>query len=65
MSKPYDVVFHTHEGHVRCGPFLSLDLAQDFIMSVDSDAFSYNVTEIVHHGDPVKKFDVTFRPASA
>lgn len=45
----YDVVFHTPDGHVRCGPLVNYARAQEFIMGMDTDAFSYDTVEIVPH----------------
>lgn len=63
MKEQYDVVFHTDEGHVRCGPLLNYARAQEFIMSLDPDAFNYETVEIVKHGEPVGAL-LSFRPVS-
>lgn len=50
MKDKFDVVFHTANGHVRCGPLPGYARAQEFIMSVDPAAFDYDTVEIVKHG---------------
>lgn len=62
MKDQFDVVFHTDDGHVRCGPLFSYARAQEFIMSVDPAAFDYSTVEIVKHGQEVTTL-LTFRPA--
>lgn len=63
MKEKCDVVFHTDDGHVRCGPLPSYARAQEFIMGVDPAAFNYETVEIVKHGEPVGAL-LSFRPAS-
>lgn len=53
MPQRYDVVFHTDDGHVRAGPFPSMAQAQNFIMGLDPAVWSYHVSEVVEHGQPV------------
>lgn len=62
MPQRYDVVFHTDDGHVRSGPFPSMEQAQYFIMSVDPVAWQYNVVEVIKHGQPVSDL-LVFRSA--
>jgi len=50
MNEQYDVVFHTQDGNVRCGPLSSYARAQEFIMGMDPAAFDYETVEIVKHG---------------
>lgn len=63
MKETFDVVFHTDDGHVRCGPFPSYERAQEFTMGMDPSAFNYEAVEIVKHGEPVVAL-LAFRPAS-
>lgn len=64
MNEQYDVVFHTQDGNVRCGPLSSYARAQEFIMGMDPAAFDYETVEIVKHGATVQDV-LLFRPAAS
>jgi hypothetical protein len=63
MNKQYDVVFHIEGKIVRAGPFDTLALAQDFVMSVDEQAFPYDAAEFTEHGEEITHVIRMRRPA--